>query len=122
VRRLARRARRSRMRAALVALFRLMLRIFFRRIEAVGLENIRDDRAVMFAVNHPNGLVDPLFVLCFAPRPVSFLAKAPLFRYPLIGWFARALDSIPVYRKEDAVKGSNDETFARARAILARGG
>jgi 1-acyl-sn-glycerol-3-phosphate acyltransferase len=110
------------MRAALVALFRLMLRIFFRRIEAVGLENIRDDRAVMFAVNHPNGLVDPLFVLCFAPRRVSFLAKAPLFRYPLIGWFARKLDSIPVYRKEDEVKGSNEETFARAREILARGG
>ena len=110
------------MRAALVALFRLMLRIFFRRIEAVGLENIRGDRAVMFAVNHPNGLVDPLFVLCFAPRRVSFLAKAPLFGYPLIGWFARTLDSIPVYRKEDEVKGSNEETFARARAILARGG
>jgi 1-acyl-sn-glycerol-3-phosphate acyltransferase len=75
----------------------------------------------MFAVNHPNGLVDPLFVLCFAPRRVSFLAKAPLFRYPLIGWITRMFDSIPVYRKEDGVTGSNEETFTRARAILARG-
>jgi 1-acyl-sn-glycerol-3-phosphate acyltransferase len=110
------------MRGVLVAFFRLALRIFFRRIEVVGLHNIRADRAVMFAVNHPNGLVDPLFVLCFAPRRVSFLAKAPLFRYPLIGWFARKFDSIPVFRKEDSVTGSNEETFAKARTILAQGG
>ena len=110
------------MRDFLVAFFRLALRIFFRRIEVVGLHNIRADRAVMFAVNHPNGLVDPLFVLCFAPRRVSFLAKAPLFRYPLIGWIVRKFDSIPVFRKQDEVQGSNEETFARARAILAQGG
>ena len=89
------------MRAFLVALFRLALRIFYRRIEVVGLENIRSDRAIVFAVNHPNGLVDPLFVLCFAPRRVSFLAKAPLFGYPFIGWFVRMFESIPVFRKQD---------------------
>jgi 1-acyl-sn-glycerol-3-phosphate acyltransferase len=104
------------------ALLRFALQIFYRRIEVVGQENIRSDRAVIFAVNHPNGLVDPLFVLCFAPRRVSFLAKAPLFRYPLIGWFVRKFESIPVYRKQDEVSGSNRETFTRAREILARGG
>jgi 1-acyl-sn-glycerol-3-phosphate acyltransferase len=77
---------------------------------------------MIFAVNHPNGLIDPLFVLCYAPRAVSFLAKAPLFRYPLIGSLARLFDSIPVYRKQDNVTGSNEETFARAREILERGG
>ena len=110
------------MRAFLVALFRLALRIFYRRIEVVGLENVRSDRAVVFAVNHPNGLVDPLFVLCFAPRPVSFLAKAPLFHYPVIGWIVRIFDSIPVFRKQDEMKGSNRQTFARAREVLQRGG
>jgi 1-acyl-sn-glycerol-3-phosphate acyltransferase len=104
------------------ALLRFALQIFYRRIEVVGIENVRRDRAVVFAVNHPNGLVDPLFVLSFAPRRVSFLAKAPLFRYPIIGWIVRRFDSIPVYRKQDDVSGSNRETFARAREILARGG
>ena len=61
------------------------------------------DRAVVFAVNHPNALIDPLFLLSFAPRPVSFLAKAPLFRMPLVGRVARAFDSIPVYRRQDKV-------------------
>lgn len=110
------------MRRLLTAFFALVARIFFRRIELAGLENIPAEGGVVFAVNHPNGLVDPLFLLCFAPRPVSFLAKAPLFRYPLIGWFARTFDSIPVYRKADNVKGTNAETFSRARAILQRSG
>ena len=57
--------------------------------------------ACLFVLNHPNALVDPAFLLCFAPRRVSFLAKSPLFRTPVIGFLIRQLDSIPVYRKQD---------------------
>lgn len=110
------------MRAFLTVFFRLFLRVFYRRIAVVGAENVPATGGVIFAVNHPNGLVDPLLVLCFAPRPVSLLAKAPLFRYPLIGWFVRQLDSIPVFRKQDNVGGSNRETFSRARDLLASRG
>lgn len=110
------------MRRFLTALLRLAAKIFFRDIEVVGAANVPDDTPVIFAVNHPNGLVDPLFLLCFAPRPVSFLGKAPLLTMPVIGWIVRALDTIPVYRKQDKVVGSNRETFARARAVLASGG
>ena len=108
-------------RRAITAFFRLCVRIFFRRIELLGFERVPDG-PVIFAVNHPNGLVDPLFLLCFAPRPVSFLAKAPLLRYPVIGWLARAFDTIPVYRKQDNTTGTNEETFSRAREVLQRGG
>jgi 1-acyl-sn-glycerol-3-phosphate acyltransferase len=110
------------MRSFLTAFFRWALRIFYRRIEVTGLEKIPADAPVIFAVNHPNGLLDPLFILSFAPRRVSFLAKAPLFSMPVIGSFVRAFDSIPVYRKMDKTIGSNEETFARAREIVARGG
>lgn len=110
------------MRRAVTALLRLLIRVFFKRIEIVDMERVPADVPVIFAVNHPNALIDPLFLLCFAPRPVSFLAKAPLFKTPVIGWFVRGLDAIPVYRKQDNVAGSNDETFAKARALLARGG
>src|SRR5918911_3612689 len=110
------------MRRAVTALLRLLTRVFFKRIDIVNAECIPAGAPVIFAVNHPNGLIDPLFLLCFAPRPVSFLAKAPLFAMPVIGWFVRGLDSIPVYRKQDNVAGSNRETFAKARALLARGG
>jgi len=110
------------MRRFLTPILRLIANTFFRRIEIVGWEKVPRG-PVIFAVNHPNGLIDPLFLLCFVPRPVSFLAKAPLFRMPLIGWFARGIDSIPVYRTQDNYSTSqNRETFAAARALLMRGG
>ena len=83
------------------ALISLLAKIFFRRIEIAGSENVPIGDPIIFAVNHPNGLIDPLFLLAFTPRRVSFMAKAPLFRMPLIGWLARAFDSIPVYRRQD---------------------
>ena len=109
-------------RRLITAILRFAVRVFYRRIEIVGLEEVPSGEAVVFAVNHPNGLVDPLFLLCFAPRPVSFLGKAPLFNYPIIGWFVRAFETIPVYRKQDNTSGTNAETFAKARATLQRGG
>jgi 1-acyl-sn-glycerol-3-phosphate acyltransferase len=114
------------MRRAITAFFRFCLKIFYRRIELMGLERVPADGAIVFAVNHPNGLVDPLFLLSFAPAPVSFLAKAPLFLMPVIGWIIRAFDAIPVHRKQESggqsVGEANAEMFARARAILQRGG
>ena len=78
----------------------------------------------MLVVNHPNGLIDPLFLLCLSPRPVSFLAKAPLFKMPMISWFVKAMGSIPVYRRQDGAfePAKNRQTFERARKILSSGG
>jgi len=104
--------------------FRLVLRLFFRRIEVEGTEHVPLQGPVILVVNHPSALVDPLFLLCFAPRPVSFLAKAPLFRMPVVGLFVKAFGSIPVYRRQDSPSdmAKNRETFERASALLSRGG
>ncbi|MCU1347575.1 MAG: hypothetical protein JWO56_605 [Acidobacteria bacterium] len=112
------------MRRFLTAIVRIVTKVFFPRIEVVGSANVPAEGGLLFAVNHPNALIDPLFLLSFAPRPVSFLAKAPLFRYPLIGFFARTFDSIPVYRKQDAGidVSRNRETFDAVHALLTRGG
>lgn len=106
-------------------MLRFALRVFFRRIEVVGRRRVPRDGACLFVLNHPNALVDPAFVLAYAPRSVSFLAKSPLFRMPVIGFLIRALDSIPVYRKQDEGEGAssrNRETFERSAELLRRGG
>ena len=108
-------------RRIVTAFLRFCLRIFYKHIERVGLERV-PNAPVIFAINHPNSLLDPLFVLSFAPRRISFLGKAPLFHWPVIGWFARAIDAIPVYRKQDETPGTNLETFRRSREILRGGG
>src|SRR5207244_11697818 len=112
------------MRTLVRAVFGLVLRVFFRRIEVSGSAHVPARGPVMFVLNHPNGLIDPGFLLCLAPRRVSFLAKAPLFRMPVIGIFCRAFEAIPVHPRQD--EGSdpshNRETFETARAVLARGG
>lgn len=112
------------LRRILTAVLRLTLRIFFRRIEVNGLERVPLSEPVIFVLNHPNALVDPVFLLCLAPRRVSFLAKAPLFRMPVIGYLVRAMDALPVYRKQDEGEDTskNRETFEMARALLKRGG
>ena len=111
-------------RRLIVGLVRLALRIYFRRIEVTGLEHVPLETPTIFVLNHPNALVDPVFLLCLAPRPISFLAKAPLFRMPVIGYLVKSLDSLPVYRRQaegqDVTK--NQETFIAARKLLARGG
>src|ERR1043165_8963678 len=111
-------------RRLIVVVLGLALRVFFRRIEVAGRERIPLKNPVIFVLNHPNALVDPVFILCLAPRRVSFLAKAPLFRMPVIGYLVRALDSLPVYRKQDEGEdpARNRETFELSRALLQRGG
>jgi len=108
----------------IVSLLRLALRIYFQRIEVTGLDHVPQNTPVIFVLNHPNALVDPVFLLCLAPRRVSFLAKAPLFRMPVIGYLVKALDSLPVYRRQDEGEdvSKNQETFAAARKLLSRGG
>lgn len=111
-------------RHVIVALVKLALRIYFRRIEVTGVEHVPLEKPVIFVLNHPNALVDPVFLLCLAPRRVSFLAKAPLFRMPIIGYFVKVLDSLPVYRRQDEGQDvtKNQETFVAARKLLASGG
>ena len=111
-------------RRIIVALLRFALRVYFRRVEVVGLEHVPRDTPLIFVLNHPNALVDPAFLLCLAPREVSFLAKAPLFHMPVIGYLVKAMDSLPVYRHQDEGQdvSKNSEMFVAARKLLARGG
>jgi 1-acyl-sn-glycerol-3-phosphate acyltransferase len=105
----------------LLFICRLALRTFFRRLEIVGRELVPTGK-VMFALNHPNGLIDPLFILCHAGRPVSFLAKAPLFTMPVVGYFVRSFRCLPVYRQQDNNDpAQNRAMMKRAVELLAEG-
>jgi glycerol-3-phosphate O-acyltransferase / dihydroxyacetone phosphate acyltransferase len=118
------------MRRALEALVRwlafALVRLYYPVRSVEGAERIPTGRPVIFVVNHPNGLLDPLVLRVATGRPARFLAKSTLFSNPLGRLAMTAFDSIPVYRAREAgVRAGdasrNDESFARCRAALARG-
>ncbi|RPH68184.1 MAG: acyltransferase [Myxococcaceae bacterium] len=51
--------------------------------------------------NHPNALVDPGLMIAVSSRPLTFLAKEPIFRMPVLGALVRALGALPVVRAQD---------------------
>ena len=58
--------------------FYVQLGLYFyaKKIRVVGIKNVPKKGAVLFAVNHPNGLLDPLIVTTNNPRGSYFLVKA----------------------------------------------
>jgi glycerol-3-phosphate O-acyltransferase/dihydroxyacetone phosphate acyltransferase len=78
---------------------------------------------VLLVANHNNSLVDPALVAAMAGRKVRFLAKAPLFTHPLIGWLIRGVGSVPVYRQQDdpALVAQNLDSFRDVHRVLAAG-
>lgn len=107
--------------ACVRAVVALCLRLFYRvKVNAPALE---PDGPVLFVGNHPNGLIDPALVFILTRRKVTFLAKAPLFRMPVIGWLLKGLDALPVYRKQDdpAKMGGNEGTLDAAKGALVQG-
>ena len=96
--------------------------IFFytKKIKVVGKENIPKKGAVLFAVNHPNGLLDPLLVTTNAPRNTHYLVRAAVFKKPIIKKFLATLNLMPIYRIRDGVKelSKNTEVFNDCFEIL----
>jgi glycerol-3-phosphate O-acyltransferase/dihydroxyacetone phosphate acyltransferase len=94
----------------------------FYRLTIAG-EAVPKKGAVLLIANHPNSLVDPVFVASAAGRPVRFLAKATLFHHPAVGFLVRGSGAIPVYRRVDdpAQMERNVDTFRAAHAALAEG-
>jgi 1-acyl-sn-glycerol-3-phosphate acyltransferase len=110
--------------AALVrGLARALVALFYRRVEVVGLEHVPPRGGLVVAANHWNAIVDPLLLLATLPRPLRPLAKAPLFRHPLLGPFLRLAGALPVERRQDpgSDPARNASMFRAAGAALGRG-
>src|SRR5215211_7878252 len=105
------------------AVISVALRLFFRRIETSRAHLVPESGALIFVLNHPNGLIDPGLVFVALPRRISFLAKSTLFRIPVAGWLLRTVEALPLYRRADAGEdvSQNLRTFEACRSLLLRG-
>jgi 1-acyl-sn-glycerol-3-phosphate acyltransferase len=105
------------------ALARTLLSVFYRRVEVTGVERVPPHGPLIVAANHQNALIDPMLLLAAIPRPLVPLAKAPLFRHPVVGPLLRLAGAIPVARPQDAGGGpvANHAMFAAAARALEDG-
>lgn len=104
-----------------------LVRLYYPARAVEGRERIPVGKPLVFVLNHPNGLLDPMVLRVVVGRPARFLAKSTLFSNPVNRLAMDAFGSIPVYRAhESGARGGdasrNDASFARCRAELAAGG
>lgn len=99
---------------------KVSLHFYSKEIKISGKENIPKKGAVLFAVNHPNALMDPLFVTTFNPRTNHFLVRADVFKKPLIKKALATLNLMPIYRIRDGRQqlSNNEEIFQKCFQIL----
>jgi len=103
------------------ALVGFAIRLFYRvRVSRSAPE---PEGPLIYVGNHPNSLIDPALLFVISRRPVTFLAKAPLFRVPGLAQVLKGLGALPVYRKQDdpGLMAKNEATFEVAVEALVAG-
>jgi 1-acyl-sn-glycerol-3-phosphate acyltransferase len=97
---------------------RAFLRVLFRlynRWEVAGREHVPDSEGVLLFANHTS-YADPPIVGAACRRPVNFMAKAELFRIPVLSGFISRTHAFPVDR------GAADQQALRRAVRLLNSG
>ncbi len=78
---------------------RVVLAIFFRKIEVRRADRVPAVGPVVFVANHPNSIMDAFVMGVALRRKVNYIGHSGLFSHPLAKRFLRACGVIPVVRK-----------------------
>ena len=98
---------------SVVLYIKIGLFFYTKRILVSGKKNIPKKGAILFCVNHPDGLIDPLIVTINTSRNDHYLVRAASFKKPLIKKILESLNLMPIYRIRDGANqlGKNKEIF-----------
>lgn len=93
---------------------------FYKKVVVTGLENIPENEAVILVGNHQNALMDAMAIICTRRWQPVFLARADIFKNPIVSKMLMAIKILPVYRLRDGKEGllKNEEIFKKNVQIL----
>ena len=99
---------------------KINLHFYTKKIHIIGQENVPEKGAVLFTANHPNALMDPLYIAAFNKREINFLVRADVFKKSLIKKIFATLNMMPIYRMRDGRSSlsNNQEIFEKCYQIL----
>ncbi len=106
--------------AVLKGYVRFCLRIYFGKVEVVGLENLPKDAPFIFSPNHQNALLDALLIICFTKKQPLSLARADVFKISIVRKTLNKIKMLPVFRPHDGMDqmGRNEAIFNEAVSFL----
>ncbi|MDR3644163.1 MAG: lysophospholipid acyltransferase family protein [Clostridia bacterium] len=88
---------------------------FMFQVTVEGSENLPAEGSAILCANHKS-YIDPVFLAIVLHRPLNFMAKAELFRVPLLGPVIRGLGAFPVHRGK-----ADSEAVRRAISVVQQG-
>jgi 1-acyl-sn-glycerol-3-phosphate acyltransferase len=101
----------------------ITFKIFFRRIDVVGLEKLKTGKPAIIIANHPASFLDAMVLAVFLKRSIHFYVRGDIFSHPLAYWILTMLHMIPIFSREHGVRNleKNKRTFDRGRKLLEEG-
>lgn len=98
-------------------------KIFFRRIDVVGLEKLKSGKPAIIIANHPASFLDAMVLAVFLKRSIHFYVRGDIFAHPIAYRILTMLHMIPIFSREHGVRNleKNKRTFDRGRKLLEEG-
>lgn len=93
---------------------KLFYRVFY-RARVLHPENLPMTGPLLIAANHQSFLDPPLIGAFARRRPLSFIARAGLFKFGPFAWLIRSLNSLPI-REDSGDTGAIKEVLRRLEA------
>jgi 1-acyl-sn-glycerol-3-phosphate acyltransferase len=101
----------------------ITFKIFFKRIDLVGLEKLKSGKPAIIIANHPASFLDAMVLAVFLKRSIHFYVRGDIFAHPLAYKVLTLLHMIPIFSREHGVNNlaNNKRTFDRGRKLLEEG-
>lgn len=96
-------------------IIRLLVRLYFLRVDSSNREAVPETGPVILAANHPSSILDSVLLSTELKRPVNYLAKSELFRSPFLARIYTWLGAIPIQRGQgsQAMQTAFEQVFLR---------